>query len=263
MFFSIEQYVDFDDVLCYIKSFPTHFQQLLQLNPQQAVPDITKNPNFSALFVELKFMKVIYHYNSKCNHISPSKVVLIGKENVGKTAIKKNIINDWGLKNTILSFIYKKGERISTDGIEMVQHTIDQSMNIQCQLWDFAGQQTYYTTHQFFLSKGALHVIVFKMVEDISQIKKNILPWWNSIQAKVSGAKVVMIGTFLDQIPKKNQNQRIQEISDCLDECYQNWCSMQVLNQPLQLCYNSVDDKKLSFFPGIYFYIINSFSITK
>lgn len=62
-------------------------------------------------------------------------------------------------------------EKISTDGIQVnswilpcVIETEDnkkQKQDIQLTMWDFAGQEIYYVTHQFFMSKRCIYILVW------------------------------------------------------------------------------------------------------
>ncbi|XP_072043680.1 uncharacterized protein [Amphiura filiformis] len=59
--------------------------------------------------------------------------------------------------------------------------------DVELSLWDFAGQDLYYITHQVFLSKRALFVVVFKLSEDEEEESKSALYkldfWMKSIYA--------------------------------------------------------------------------------
>jgi len=41
-------------------------------------------------------------------------------------------------------------------------------------VWDFAGKEVYYTTHQVFLSSRALYVFVFNLTHDLEQPDSDI-----------------------------------------------------------------------------------------
>lgn len=42
-------------------------------------------------------------------------------------------------------------------------------------IWDFAGQEVYYTTHQFFLTTRSIYVIVFSIFDMMTVLVKVIL----------------------------------------------------------------------------------------
>lgn len=69
--------------------------------------------------------------------------------------------------------------------VEIVQKMLDSSAEVKSQesvsrvtkpptkvvlnIWDFAGKEVYYTTHQVFLSRRALYVIVFNLTHDLEE----------------------------------------------------------------------------------------------
>eukprot|EP01103_Thecamoeba_quadrilineata_P016060 TRINITY_DN5267_c0_g2_i1.p1 TRINITY_DN5267_c0_g2~~TRINITY_DN5267_c0_g2_i1.p1 ORF type:complete len:1706 (+),score=349.49 TRINITY_DN5267_c0_g2_i1:81-5198(+) len=60
--------------------------------------------------------------------------------------------------------------------------------------WDFAGQEIYHSTHQFFLSRKSLYLLTFNLVDEGSAKLEN---WLNTIQARGNGP-VLLVGTHLD-----------------------------------------------------------------
>ena len=102
------------------------------------------------------------------------------------------------------SWFTGKGERNATDGIEMHEwypkSETDDLIRIN-RLWDFAGQEIFYTTHQFFLSENSITFLLFDLTKNM---KENKLEFWlNSIQYRAPGSKIFIIGSFLDKLDKK------------------------------------------------------------
>jgi len=62
--------------------------------------------------------------------------------------------------------------------------------------WDFAGQDIYYTTHQFFLSEQSLYLLVFDLSKPLEHSKIEF--WLQSIWARTKQAPVIIIGTHRD-----------------------------------------------------------------
>ena len=87
------------------------------------------------------------------DHLYEAKVLVLGEGGAGKTSLSKKIIDpDYQLK----------GEEISTEGIDVLEHTFtcDNGESFQANLWDFGGQEIYHATHQFFLTKRSLYLLV-------------------------------------------------------------------------------------------------------
>lgn len=62
--------------------------------------------------------------------------------------------------------------------------------------WDFAGQELYYSTHQFFISSRALYLIVFRVTDPPEQWKIDY--WLQSVQSRVKGAPIIIVGTHAE-----------------------------------------------------------------
>jgi leucine-rich repeat kinase 2 len=62
--------------------------------------------------------------------------------------------------------------------------------------WDFAGQEVYYPTHQFFLSDHCVYLLVWDLrrKEEDSRIGY----WLQSIRTRAESASVILVGTHLD-----------------------------------------------------------------
>lgn len=63
--------------------------------------------------------------------------------------------------------------------------------------WDFAGQDVYYSTHQFFLSPQAVYILVFNMMD--TEESNRIEYWLHSIRSRARKAPIVLVGTHLDE----------------------------------------------------------------
>ena len=85
-----------------------------------------------------------------------------------------------------------------TDGIDISEvHWVDKSLDqeIVWDCWDYAGQDIYYTTHQFFLSAGAVYLVVFNLLNrDFSRIEY----WLNSVHTRARGSPIILVGTHAD-----------------------------------------------------------------
>ncbi len=88
-----------------------------------------------------------------------AKVLLVGQGDVGKTTLMKKILDP---DHTI-----EPGKENTTEGIDIqpwsLQCTLDDgsSEDITVNFWDFGGQEIYHSTHQFFLTKRSLYLLVW------------------------------------------------------------------------------------------------------
>lgn len=66
--------------------------------------------------------------------------------------------------------------------------------------WDFAGQEVYYLTHQFFLSERSIYLVIFNMMDPNFTTKLEY--WLNSVRSRASDPKqapVLLVGTHADE----------------------------------------------------------------
>ncbi|MEL6190687.1 MAG: COR domain-containing protein [Bacteroidota bacterium] len=81
-----------------------------------------------------------------------AKLLILGEGGAGKTSLFKK-----------LQYPFKDLEDTpSTEGIDIHAHEFEcgQEKPFRINLWDFGGQEIYHTTHQFFLTKRSLYVLV-------------------------------------------------------------------------------------------------------
>ncbi|CAN0462149.1 unnamed protein product, partial [Scytosiphon promiscuus] len=81
---------------------------------------------------------------------------------------------------------------------------------LQVSVWDFAGQADYYSSHQLFLTKGSLFLLVvdlraFSMeveggVDNFTDPRGRIYWWLEMLQMRVPGAAVALVGSHVDQM---------------------------------------------------------------
>ncbi|KAK3588518.1 hypothetical protein CHS0354_022993 [Potamilus streckersoni] len=123
--------------------------------------------------------------------------------------------------------------------IQLVNKNTDKLENITMEyatlaMWDFAGQYVFYTTHQTFLTCRAIYLLVIDLSQQITELIKDdecfldtegvkqykvrdlIEIWMNSIHSCAPSPKsgipfVIVVGTHVDKIPKKNRQRVINE----------------------------------------------------
>ena len=86
------------------------------------------------------------------DHLYEAKFIIIGEPGAGKTTLSKKIINP----------DYELEDIPSTEGIDVLrwQFNLENGQPFFMNIWDFGGQEIYHATHQFFLTKRSLYVLV-------------------------------------------------------------------------------------------------------
>lgn len=158
--------------------------------------------------------------------LSRVKLMLVGDSNVGKTSLRKYLAAGEKIQSASSA-----GTNVTTDGIEISDITTKKekgsgssssaggstssssassSIPTTFTAYDFAGQQLYYTTHQFFLSDKAIYLVVYNLAELIfshpsmySKAVANIEYWLKSIRVRAKYAPIVLVGTHLDEVGRE------------------------------------------------------------
>ena len=120
------------------------------------------------------------------DHLYEAKVLILGDGGAGKT--------------TLLRRLYQTDQPIpaeeeSTKGIDIYRHTFtnaaDRSFHLN--VWDFGGQQIYHATHQFFLTKRSLYILVDDTRNSSQAVQDDGFKYWLELIEALSEGSPVLI----------------------------------------------------------------------
>jgi len=126
-----------------------------------------------------------------------AKTLLVGQGSVGKTSLVQQILRGTFDPN-----------QAKTDGISINQWQVDdnqkrdtdgQSKSIKLNIWDFGGQEIMHATHQFFLTKRSLYLLVLDA--RLTQEENRVEYWLKIIQSFGGESPVLIVGNKSDQHP--------------------------------------------------------------
>jgi small GTP-binding protein len=121
------------------------------------------------------------------------KVLLVGDGGAGKTSLVKRILEQGFDKN-----------EPKTHGIKIKDWNINvNDSDIKVHLWDFGGQEIMHATHQFFLSKRSLYILVLDGRKD-----EKIEYWLKHIQGFGGDSPVLVVINKIDENPSFDVNRR-------------------------------------------------------
>ncbi len=128
-------------------------------------PAVVRQGNTAILhyFEELEKQGMDYLYEAK--------MLIIGSGGVGKTSLRTKLID--------ISAPLPR-EEATTRGIEIEQLTIHaaEDRELTVNIWDFGGQEIYHTTHQFFLTKRSLYILVDDTRSSDTSINDGDFRYW-------------------------------------------------------------------------------------
>jgi internalin A len=135
--------------------------------------------------------QAIFSYlNATVKHpLNELKVLLVGEGDVGKTSLLKSLLGK--------PFDDKE---LKTPGINIEQLQFPtQSEPVRLNLWDFGGQRVMHNTHQFFLTKRSLYLLV---LDNRKNEQQNRIEYWLKLIETYGGdSPVIIIGNCADEHP--------------------------------------------------------------
>ncbi|MEA5621149.1 COR domain-containing protein [Cronbergia sp. UHCC 0137] len=140
--------------------------------------------------------------------LNEAKVLLVGQGSVGKTSLVKRLIENKFDPN-----------EVKTEGINIQNWHIEvNQQNIQLNIWDFGGQEIMHATHQFFLTKRSLYLLVINSRKDEQQ---NRLEYWlKIIESFGSDSPIILVSNKTDEHPldidQKGKREKYKHIKEIL-----------------------------------------------
>ncbi|WP_427158347.1 COR domain-containing protein [Aliinostoc sp. HNIBRCY26] len=197
-------------------NLPSEIQKLTKLekldlrgegNAQLQIPPEILDESWDNLGEPAKILS--YYFSLQAGQEKPlneAKVLLVGQGGVGKTSLVKRLIHN----------LFDPHEN-KTEGINIQnwQVTINHQP-IRLNVWDFGGQEIMHATHQFFLTKRSLYLLVLDARVDERQ---NELEYWLKIIHSFGGdSPIIIVGNKIDQqsldIDQKGLRNKYHNIKD-------------------------------------------------
>ncbi len=127
--------------------------------------------------------------SGKVRPLNEAKILLVGQGSVGKTS----------LINRLLDNQFNSNEP-QTDGLNVRTWNVHvNSKDVRLNVWDFGGQEIYHATHQFFLTKRSLYLLVCNC--RTSEEENRIEYWLKLIESFGDQSPVIIIGNKKDEQP--------------------------------------------------------------
>ncbi len=117
-----------------------------------------------------------------------SKLIVVGQGGVGKTFLINRLVKDEIDEN-----------EPTTEGIDIVkwEMPIPASKDFVLNVWDFGGQEIYHSTHQFFLTKRSVYLLVWaaRFDDDLTGFDY----WLSIIKLLSSNSPVIIVQNKIDE----------------------------------------------------------------
>ena len=165
----------------------------LEINQLQLPPEIISKKSSPKIILNYYFS-----LGDRQRSVNQVKVLFVGQGSVGKTSLVQQILHRTFDPNQSKT----DGISINEWQIEGVQtrETEGQSESeIRLNVWDFGGQEIMHATHQFFLTKRSLYLLVLDC--RLTQEENRVEYWLKIIQSFSDESPVLIVGNKVDQHP--------------------------------------------------------------
>jgi internalin A len=163
---------------------------LLRGNPLESLPPEIRRKGYKAV---INFYK---QFEQATDRLYEAKLLILGEGGAGKTSLAKKIKD---------SNYQLQSSETSTEGIDIIQYSfsLEQDKEFKVNIWDFGGQEIYHATHQFFLTKRSLYILVADTRKEDTDFY-----YWLSIIKLLSDDSPVIIVNNEKQERKREINDR-------------------------------------------------------
>lgn len=172
-----------------LTDLPTGLRRLRRLryldlrdNPLSVPPEV-----IATVAEPQRILDFLWRVEGPTRRLDEAKLLVVGEGSVGKTSLIKRLV----------SGDFSPDEQ-KTDGIEVQRWNLDVTdLPIVLNVWDFGGQEIMHATHQFFLTKRSLYILVIdaRQGEDQNRIEY----WLKLIQSFGGSSPVVIVGNKTEQ----------------------------------------------------------------
>jgi len=158
----------------------------LEENPLKSPPPEIAGQGVEAIF---EYLRQLPEKETEVTLVNEAKLILVGQGEVGKTCLAKRLIYD--------EFIEDK----RTKGIDILKWSITAPTNekeeIKLNVWDFGGQEIYHATHQFFLTKRSIYLLVWNARK--SPDYGHFYDWLHTIEAFGEDSPIILVLSKLNE----------------------------------------------------------------
>jgi len=135
----------------------------------------------------LAVMNYFYELEAQgVDHLYEAKVLLVGEGRAGKTSLLRRLYQPESPLPP---------EEDTTKGIDIHRCAVQQTdgQSLQLNVWDFGGQEIYHATHQFFLTRRSLYILLDDTTKDHQTVHDAGFKYWLEVIETLSDSSPVLI----------------------------------------------------------------------
>jgi len=136
----------------------------------------------------LRYFKELEHAKQKGEviRLTEAKCLILGEGGAGKTSLVRKLLHP---QNELPM------EKETTKGIDVHRHDLifSDGTNFRLNIWDFGGQEIYHATHQFFLTKRSLYILLDDTRKDEKTVNDPTFNYWLQVAELYGGGSPLLI----------------------------------------------------------------------
>ncbi|MGF1536248.1 MAG: COR domain-containing protein [Elainellaceae cyanobacterium] len=137
--------------------------------------------------------------SGKVRPLNEAKLLLVGQGSVGKTSLINRLLDN-----------HFNPSQNQTDGLSVRTWGVHvNSKDVRLNVWDFGGQEIYHATHQFFLTKRSVYLLVCNC--RTSEEENRLEYWLKLIQSFGAESPDIIIGNKKDEQPLDINRRALRE----------------------------------------------------
>lgn len=139
--------------------------------------------------------------DSPREYFNEAKLILVGQPQVGKSSLLERLVFD--------SFSVKP----STEGINIeTWHFPPETLEYRLNVWDFGGQEIYHATHQFFLTRRSMYLLVW---DALSEDEYGRIDYWlRTIQSFADDCPIFIVVNKCDDDNGRRKRLYLEDYQD-------------------------------------------------
>lgn len=134
-------------------------------------------------------------------YFNESKMVIVGQAQVGKSSLLERLVYN------------AYHDKPSTEGIQIDPwHFLQDGEEYRLNIWDFGGQEIYHATHQFFLTRQSLYILVWDALSEDEYGRVDY--WLRTIQSFADDSPIFIVVNKCDSDNGRRKKLPFQEYQD-------------------------------------------------